>query len=91
MYGAVKLTKNADSDKYRYGGYERGFDSRSEFLFSDGNMGKNVFIFGANMSSSLLIDNKGKDILILSEGQTQGLDNTTLTAEAKYSINFSRS
>ena len=54
-------------------------------------MGKNVIIFGADMSSSLHIDNKGKDILILGEGPTQGLDDTTLTAEAKYSINFSRS
>ena len=37
------------------------------------------------------IDNKGKDIFILVEGATQGLDNTTLTAEAKYSINFKQS
>ena len=28
-------------------------------------MGKNVFIFGADMSSSMHIDDKGKDILIL--------------------------
>ena len=34
------------------------------------------------MSSALHIDNKGKDILILGEGPTQGLDHTTLTAEA---------
>ena len=36
-------------------------------------------------------NNKNKDILILDKGQTQGLDNTTLTAETEYSINFSRS
>ena len=35
------------------------------------------------MSSSVHIDNKNKDILILGEGQTQGLDDTALTAEAK--------
>ena len=34
------------------------------------------------------IDNKNKDILILGERTTQGLDDTTLTAEAIYSINF---
>ena len=28
-------------------------------------MGKNVIIFGADMSSSMHIDDKGKDILIL--------------------------
>ena len=43
------------------------------------------------MSSSVHDDNKGKDILILGEGPTQGLDNTTLTAEAKYPINFTQS
>ena len=37
------------------------------------------------------IDSKGKDILILSKGPTQGLNNTMLAAEARYSINFSRS
>ena len=67
-----------------------GFDSCSKFLFTDGSMGKNVIIFGADMSSSVHIDNKGKDILILGEGATQGLDDTTLTAEAIYPINFTQ-
>ena len=34
------------------------------------------------MSSSVYVDNKGKDILILFEGPAQGLDEMTLTAEA---------
>ena len=42
------------------------------------------------MSSSLHIDNKKKDILVLSKGPTQGLDDTMLTAEAQFLINFSR-
>ena len=50
-------------------------------------MGKNFIAFGAELSSSVHIDNKRKDILILGEGPTQGLDDTTLTAEAKYPIN----
>ena len=54
-------------------------------------MGQNVIIFGADMSSSVHIDNKEKDILVLGEGTTQGLDDTILTAEAKYSINFTLS
>ena len=40
------------------------------------------------MSSSVHANNKNKDILILSKGETIGLDNTTLTAEAECSINF---
>ena len=43
------------------------------------------------MSSSVHNHNKGKDILNLGEGQTKGLDDTTLTAETKYPINFTQS
>ena len=31
LFGSVKITKNADSDKYSYSRYEIGFDSRSHF------------------------------------------------------------
>ena len=65
LFGSVELTKDADSDKYKYSGYGIGFDSRSEFSFTDGNMGGNVIVFGADISSSEHIDNKNKDILIL--------------------------
>ena len=40
------------------------------------------------MSSSVHIDNKKKDILVLGKNPMQELDDTTLTAEAEYSINF---
>ena len=53
-------------------------------------MGIYVIIFGADISSSVHIDNKGKDILILGEGPAQGLNDTTLSAEAKYSFNFTQ-
>ena len=36
------------------------------------------------MSSSAHAYNKTKDIIILGIGPTQGLDDTTLTAKAKY-------
>ena len=36
-------------------------------------------------------NNQKKDISVLGEGPTQGLDKTTLTAEDKYSINFTES
>ena len=49
---------------------------------------KNAIIFRVDMSSSVHIDNRNKDILILGEGPTQGLDDTILAAEAEYSINF---
>ena len=43
LFGSVKLTKSADPDKYKYRGYGIGFDSRSEFSFADGGMGKKYF------------------------------------------------
>ena len=78
LFGSVKLTKNSDLDKYKYSDYGIGFDSRSEFWLPDGSIGKNVIIFEADMSSSVHIDNKGNNILILGKGPTQGSNNTTL-------------
>ena len=56
-------------------------------LFPSGGFGQNVIIFGVDMTSSVHVDNKKKDILILGKDQTQGLEHT-LTAEKMYSINF---
>ena len=64
LFGSVKLAKNADLDKYKYSGYGIGFYSRSEFSLLDGTIGKNVIIFGADMSSSTHVDNNGKRYLI---------------------------
>ena len=50
-----------------------------------------IIIFGVDMSSSVHVDSTKTDVLILGEDSTQGLDDTTLTAETKYSINFTDS
>ena len=78
LFRTVKLTKNAYPDKNKYSSYDIGFDTNVSFSLFDGNgFGKNVIIFGTDMSSSGHIDNKKKD-------PTQGFDNTTLTAEKYY-------
>ena len=46
-------------------------------------------IFGVDISSSVHVDNKGKDILALGKGSTQGLGEHSLTVEKIYSISFS--
>ena len=81
LFGTVKLTENADIDKYRYFGYGIGFDEKGFYSHLSGGTGGNVIIFGADMSSYSHIDNKKKDILILGKGQTQGLDKHSLSAE----------
>ena len=43
------------------------------------------------MNTSVHIDNENKDMLILGEGPTQGLNDTTLIAESKYPINVTQS
>ena len=51
LFGAVKLTKNVDSDKHKYSDHAIGFDACRSFSSSDGSwFGKNV-IFDADMSS----------------------------------------
>ena len=50
LFGSVKLTKNADIDKYGYSGYGIGFDRETSFSFGK-EIGKNVIIFGVDMSS----------------------------------------
>ena len=49
-----------------------------------------MLFFGVDNSLSVQIDNKKKDNLFLEKGVTPGLDDTTMTAEVEYSINFSR-
>ena len=51
LFGAVKLTKNADPDKYSYSGYNIGFVSRSHVSILN-TCGKNVIIFGVDNSLS---------------------------------------
>ena len=87
LFGAVALTKNADTDGYGYSVYGILFYGRGSFSFPGIGLGRNVITFGVNMGSSTKIDNKKKDILILGKGPTQDLEHT-LSAEKMYSINF---
>ena len=88
MFGAVNLSKLADIDPYKYSGYGIGFDRKGEFSFGSNGFGRNVIIFGADMSSSVHTNNKTKNILVFDKDFVQGLDNATIYAEKMYSINF---
>ena len=78
LFGAVSLSKRVDIAQYKYSEYGIGFDRKAEFSFGNG-FGRIFIIFGVNMCSSVHVDNKKKDILILG---------TTLTAEKLYSNIF---
>ena len=45
LFGAAKLVKNANIDKYKYSEYGIGFDMKGTFSFPTGEFGKNVIIF----------------------------------------------
>ena len=71
LFGAVSLSKNADISKYKYSGYGISFHRKSSFSLPGGGNGQNVIIFGVAMNSSIHVDNKRKDILILGKGPTR--------------------
>ena len=75
----VNLTKNADFDKRKCSGYGIGFDESRSFSLSDGSgFCENVIKSGGDMSSSVHVNHKKKDILILDKGLTQGFNNTII-------------
>ena len=61
LFGAVKLTKHVDVDLYKYPWYGIEFDRKGSYSIDD-EIGRNVIVFGVDMSSSSLIDNKKKYI-----------------------------
>ena len=96
LFGAMQITKNAtDSDKNNYQGYGICFDERSQFghTMAEGGRthitnGRNVLIFGADMSFSVHATNKANHIYLMGDGLTQGINDTTIYAEKIYFRNF---
>ena len=51
LFGSMKITKNADTSKYKYKGYGICFDEGGSFSKGNISNGKNVLIFGVDESS----------------------------------------
>ena len=89
LFGAMQITKDpTNNSKNNYKGYGLCFDERSNFshtITQDGRQrtsnGKNVLIFGADMSSSIHATNRANHIYCFGEGLTQGINDTTIYAE----------
>ena len=64
LFGVVNLIKNADLDKYRYNGYGNGFNSRSQYSLPNGDLGKNVVIFGVDNRLSVHTDNRTNNLVL---------------------------
>ena len=57
LFGAIKLVKNSGIDKHKYSEYSVKFDKYETFLVANG-FGRNVIIFGIDMSSSVHVEKK---------------------------------
>ena len=90
LYGAMEITKNADTSKYKYKGYGIYFDEGGSFSIGNINNGRNVLIFGVDESSVIHSDNKANNIYVMGDGIVQGINDTTLYAEKIYSQNFTQ-
>ena len=96
LFGAMQITKNAtDNSKSNYKGYGICFDEGSQFghTMSERSRtpityGRNVLIFGADMSFSIHATNRANHIYIMGNGLTQGINDTTIYAEKQYFRNF---
>ena len=91
LFGAIKIKNitNPNPDKYEYVGYcGIGFDSKGIYIHPDGGYGKNVIIFGVDMSNSKHANNKTKNDSVLGRGFIQKIDYTTMYAETMYSSSF---
>ena len=95
LFGAMQIIKNADTSKYNYKGYVICFDESEEFThvrkrgnFSDTTDGRNVIIFGVDMSFSKHANNKANNIYVMGKDYIQKINDTKIYAEKMYYRNF---
>ena len=82
------MTKNVDTDKYKYQDHGIGFELTETFTLPDGGTVKNVIILGVDMTNSKHTNKKTKDVLVLGRDLIQKIDDTTIYAEKIYSPNL---
>ena len=95
LFGAMQITKNADTSKYYYKGNGICFDESEQFnhVRKEGNfnhttLARNVIIFGVDMSFSKHANNKANNIYVIGKDYVQKITDTTIYAEKMYYRNF---
>ena len=81
LFGAMQITKNADTSKCKYKGYGICFDEGGMFSKGNINNGRNVLIFGVHENSLIHANSKANNIYIMGDLFVQGINDTTLYAE----------
>ena len=95
LFGAMEITKNADTSKYNYKRYGICFDEGGTFghtiregSFDHTTNARNVLIFGVDMSFSVHATNRANNIYVMGEALIQGINDTTIYAEKKFHKSF---
>ena len=81
LFGAVQITKNADTSKYAYKGYGICFYEGGTFSEGSISNGRKVLIFGVYESSLVHSNNKANNIYVMGKDFVQGINDTTLYAD----------
>ena len=88
LFGAMQITENTDTSKYNYKGYGICFDESEEITqvrkrgnFNDTTDGRNVIIFGVDMSFSKHANDKANNIYVMGKDYIQKINNTTIYPE----------
>ena len=94
-FGAMQITKNADTSKYHYKGCGICFDESEQFThvrkkgnFNDTALARHVIIFGVDMSFSKRANNKANNIYLMGKDYVQKINDTTIYAEKMYNRKF---
>ena len=95
FFGAMQITKNADTSKYDCKGYGICFDEGGQFCHTITEGGhahttnaRNVLIFGADMSFSIYATNRANNIYVMGKELIQGINGTTIYAGKNFYRNF---
>ena len=95
LFGAIQITKNADTSKYNYKGYGICFHEGGTFGhtiteggFAHTTNARNVLIFGADMSFSVHATNRANHIYVMGKEFVQSINDTTIYAEKSFYRNF---
>ena len=95
LFGAITITKNTDTSKYKYKGCGICFDKRKTFTHTrkEGNINhtttaRNAIIFGADMSFSKHVNNKANNIYVMGKDHVEKINDTTIYAEKMFYRNF---
>ena len=95
LFGAIEITKNASTSKYKCKGYGICFDEsevfthgRKEGNFNHTTLARNVITFGADMSFSKHVNNTANNIYVMGKDYIQKINDTTIYAEKNFYRNF---